>query len=193
MAAELRFDAERHEYWLDGVLVPSITQMLKATGWVDPAFYTEAARARGQKVHTLAMAHDLGSLDLHHVVQHRGYVLAYLEAMRAIRPTWDAIEEPAVHSGYPFAGTPDRVGTLFGAQGIADIKTGAPEPADAVQLALQAILISANGGLPPTSYLRANLYLKASGRYTLVRHPHRRDFDHAYRVLDACCSKGGRR
>ena len=193
MATELRFDATRHEYWLDGVLVPSITAMLKATGWVNPAFYTEAARDRGVKVHTLAMAHDLGSLDLRHVEQHRGYALAYLEALRTIKPVWDAIEEPAVHPGYPYAGTPDRVGSMFGAKGIVDLKTGAPSPADAVQLALQAILLSANGGLPATSYLRANLYLQASGRYTLVRHPHRRDFDNAYRVLDTCCPKGGRR
>ena len=113
--------------------------------------------------------------------------------MRAIPHTWNAIEEPLVHEGYPFAGTPDRVGTMFAAQGITDLKTGAPAPADAVQLALQAILISANGGLPATSYVRANLYLKASGRYTFVRHQSRRDFDNAFRVLDACCSKGGRR
>ena len=184
----LHFEAANHAYYLDDVRIPSVTQMLKATGWVDDRFYTEAARDRGTKVHTLAMAHDLGSLDLDHVHHHRGYVLAYLEAMRTIRPAWDRIEEPLVHPGYPFAGTPDRVGVLFSTRGIVDLKTGGPEPAHPVQLALQAILVNgAEGGLPATHYLRATLYLKNSGRYTLVRHPDLRDFDHAYAVLRACC------
>lgn len=189
----LRFEANEHAYFLDDVQIPSITQMLKATGWVDDRFYTTAARDRGTRVHALAMSYDLGTLNLAHVERDRGYVLAYTEAMRAIPHAWDAIEEPAVHEGYPFAGTPDRAGTMFAARGILDLKTGGPEPSHAVQTALQAILLSADGGLPAWRYQRAGLYLKPSGRYTLIRHPDRRDFDNAFAVLATCCPQGDRR
>lgn len=192
MAPELRFEPAHHEYFLDGVQIPSVTQMLVATGWIDPTYYTEESRRRGSIVHTLTAAYDLGTLDLDRVHQYRGYVLAYIEAMRTIRPTMLAIEEMVVHPGYPFAGKPDRVARMFGVLTIPEIKTGGRERAHAVQTALQAILVAGadrEHRLPPTSYQRAAIYLKASGRYTLEQHPARRDFDHAYQVLHDCCPK----
>jgi hypothetical protein len=198
MAAALRFNAERHEYFYNDVRVPSITQMLVATGWTDPKYYTEAGRDRGTAVHDLVTAYDLGALTLATVPDKlRGYVLAYVEAMQALRPTFHAIEEMSVHPGYPFAGRPDRVAQVFAVRSIYEVKSGAPEQAHAVQTALQAILEAGKVGgdhrLPATSYQRLAIYLKPSGRYTLAKHPNRRDFDHAAEVLNACCPKGDRR
>lgn len=193
----LRFESIEHAYFYNDVRVMSVTQMLEATGWVDPTFYTRASRDRGTAVHRLAAAYDLGSLPLEDAHQHRGYVLAYADAMRAIRATWDTIEEPLVHPGYPFAGTPDRVGTVLGVRTVLDIKSGAREASHPVQTALYAILIAGAGGplsdLPATSWARASLYLKPSGKYSLEHHPNRRDLDAAYRVLETCCPRGGRR
>lgn len=190
----LRFESHGHRYFLDDVQIPSVTQMLVATGWIDPTYYNEESRARGTAVHRHAAAYDMGALDLDRVTKYRGYVLAYIEVMRKIRPTMLAIEEMAVHPGYPFAGTPDRVALMFGVLTIPEIKTGGREKAHPVQTALQAILIAATrGGLPATSYQRAAIYLKPNGRATMERHPNRRDFDAAHEILNHCCPKGDRR
>lgn len=194
LAPSLRFEAAEHEYYLDGVLIPSVTQMLLATGHIKPRYYSDDGRERGAAVHRLTAAYDRGTLDLDAVKDHRGYVLAYVEAMRQIRPVWAQIEEMAVHPGYPFAGTPDRVGQVFGVWTIPEIKTGGREKWHAIQTALQAILISVSsgpgGGLPPQSYQRATIYLKPSGRPSLEHHPDRHDLDRAYDVLKDCCRGG---
>lgn len=192
----LRFEAAEHEYYLDGVLIPSVTQMLVATGWIDPHYYSDAGRIRGSAVHRATAAYDLGTLDLDTVTHHRGYVLAYIEAVERLRPEWLQVEEMAVHPGYPFAGTPDRVGRWSGVLTIPEIKTGGREKWHPIQTALQAILLEQSpapgGGLPAHHYQRATIYLKPSGRFGLEFHPNRRDFDEAHKVLAACC-RGGRR
>jgi hypothetical protein len=53
----LGFDAAQHAYTLHGMPVPSVTQVLKASGYIRldgiPAAVLEAARLRGQHVHEL--------------------------------------------------------------------------------------------------------------------------------------------
>jgi hypothetical protein len=53
MAEELRFDAERHEYWLGQHKVPGVTRVLELLeDWQGvPAHVLAAARQRGQLVH----------------------------------------------------------------------------------------------------------------------------------------------
>jgi hypothetical protein len=188
MAAVFRFDALAHAYFLEGVQVPSVTQMLQMTGWVDDTYYTEASRIRGTAVHDLCTAFDLDALDPAECESpYRGWLLAYVAALQALQPTWDAIEIPGVHPRYRFGGRPDRVGKVFKLQTIVEIKSGVAEKAHKIQLALQAILLSAERPLPPEHYQRFVLYVKSTGKFRLERYADTRDFDEARRVIQRCC------
>lgn len=183
-----RFDAASHAYYLDGRQVPSITQMLQLTGWVDDTYYTEASRIRGTAVHDLCTEFDLGALNPNECdSRFKGWLLAYAAAMGPLRPRWEDIEIPDVHPTLRFGGRSDRAGVVFKLQTILEIKSGAEEKAHKIQLALQAILRHARHPLPPEHYQRLALYLKQTGRFKLTQHDDARDFAEARRVIKRCC------
>lgn len=186
-----RFDTIDHIYTaLDtGEQLPHITGMLESSGWVDTLWFTEEASDRGTCVHELTKHYDLGSLDVPTCVSpFRGYLLAHVALSNVVRPTWEAIEVPLVHWGYRFGGRPDRVGEAYGCRTIAQVKSGAPAKSDAIQTALEAILVAGTrGGLPAEHYERLAFYLRPSGRFKVERFNDRRDFDEARRVIKVCC------
>jgi hypothetical protein len=189
MAIAFRFDAGVHAYYLDGRQIPSITQMLQLTGWVDDTYYTEASRIRGTAVHDLCTEFDLGALDpAESESRYKGWLLAYQAAMRMLRPSWELIEIPAVHPLHKFGGRPDRKGRVFKLHTIAEIKSGVREKAHKIQLALQAILLSAEHPLPAEHYQRLALYVQQNGKFKLEQHDDPRDFAEARRVIKRCCS-----
>lgn len=195
--APFRFDAVAHEYIdiVTGAVYPHITGMLKAAGLVDDQWYTEASRDRGSGVHRLTADYDLGAITREDVVlvdsPYKAWLLAHVQACDILQPDWTAIEEPLVHPTFQYGGRPDRVGTLYGARAIVEIKSGSPEPAHAVQLALQALLVAPEEGLPAETIQRYALYLKGNGRFTLQHFPdHRRDFARARDVIRQCCGGG---
>ena len=158
------FTAETHEYALhDGrTVVPSITQILKMSGWVDDTWFNDEASERGREVHRLTAAWDMRALPAdwgrEAVSEYRGYLLAHEKATALVRPSWANIELPRVESRLGFAGTIDRDGAMFGAVSVAEVKTGPARKAvvngyastdHAIQLALQAILLSEDVKLPP--------------------------------------------
>lgn len=185
-----RFDAGRHAYVaLDaGEELPHITGMLQATGWIDDRWYTEESSARGTAVHALTAAFDLGALDpVACTSGYKGYLLGHVKAMSIVRPEWRHVEEPLVHPFHRFGGRPDRVGTIYGALGVLEGKSGDPEKSHQVQTALQAILIAPELGLAPAALVRYALYWKPNGRFKLEEHVRRQDFDEAWRVIKRCC------
>lgn len=191
MAPLFRFDANTHEY-LDlerNEVLPHITGMLQATGWIDDRFYTAESSARGQAVHRLATEHDLGALDIiTYQSEYRGWLLGHIKTVSIVRPEWTHLEEPFVHPRLRFGGRPDRVGRIFGAVAVWEIKSGAPDKAHRIQTALQAILVAPAVGLPPEAILRYAEHLKPTGKYALDQHTSRWDFDEAYRVIKRCCA-----
>lgn len=183
-----RFEHAEHTYWVNDRQIPNVTGMLKKTGWIDDTHYTEGARERGQAVHQLTSEYDLRALDVDRLVSPwRGYVLGHVEAMKQLRPTWLAVEEPVVHPHYLFGTRPDRVMKAFKAVGVIDQKTGDPEPWHQLQTALQAIAVSWKYGLAPEAMERYAEYLTIAGRARVIQHPKRRDFDEAYRIINVCC------
>ena len=58
MSSKLRFDADTHQYTLDGRVVQSVTQRMQRAGLLGSAetWYTPASAERGTAVH-LACAH----------------------------------------------------------------------------------------------------------------------------------------
>lgn len=164
---DLVFDAESHAYLLDGLVVPSVTQILAAEGIIDGQWYTEEGRRRGDHVHLALRYHDEGRLDEKSVTDE---VRPYLEAwQRFISETGFIclhIEQPFADGNLGFAGTPDRTGWMDGDRvlSVIDIKTGAPEPWHALQTAAYAV------GLGKRLARRWSVYLRPNGSYRLVQH-----------------------
>ena len=192
-ALHFRFESEEHLYIaLDtGETLPSITQMLKSTCWVDDTFFSEDSCDRGTAVHTLTADYDLGALHLETCVSpFRGYALGWAQAARALRAEWSHIEVPMVHRRYRFGGRPDRIGIVIGGlKTVVEVKSGAPTKSHAIQTALQAVLAADEGGLPAEHYQRLAVYLKPNGKFSIERFINRRDFDVALDVIRTCCVK----
>lgn len=128
----LEFDGSTHTYRWDGVVVPSVTQILDSVlreyeGI--PPDVLRAAQERGTYVHEATEWDDLGELDfpaLDPVLA--PYVLAWRDfrAQFDFRPTW--IERQLYSPAYRYAGTCDRIGTAAGKPWLLDIKSGALVP-----------------------------------------------------------------
>lgn len=146
---ECTFDRERHLYTINGIVVPSVTQVLEEERFLDfsmvPHGTLEQAKARGTYVHTVLHYLLENDFDVNEVdPRFRGYVdsaLAFLDKA-SLRPLTDretgqpiAVEFRFWDPRRMFAGTVDYVAwDSDGVLGIYDWKTG--EPSD-VAAALQ--------------------------------------------------------
>ena len=188
---EQRFDALDHRYFLDHEQIPHITTMLSDTGWIDDAWFTAESSERGQIVHRLCADYDLGAIPDPAAVEckHKGFFLAYVKAIRLIKPRWKHVETVMFDLADRWCGRPDRVGKLWGAWAVLEIKTGVSSKATPVQLALQAILAAPELHLAPEQMLRYELKVRGTGKGTLLEHRDPRDFDRARKVIRECCGR----
>ena len=168
----LIFHEETHTYELDGVKLPSVTEILSpfsGTDAVSSAVLNQAAR-RGSLVHAYTQLIDYGIApeDIDIVPELAGYVSAYLRFLRDWQPTWELIEQP-VHYGMAYAGTLDRYGTIDDKAVMVDIKsTSGASRQQKVVWACQ--LEGYDRALPPQfpkPKKHLNLLLKSNGKYTL--------------------------
>lgn len=194
MSVPFRFDAGSHTYTAQdtGEAVISITGMLKRCRLVDDQWFTEESSERGTWVHERTADYDLGLLDLAGVAAvvspWKGYLTAHVGAMGTVKPTFIHVETPAVHPFFRFSGRIDRVLLVNKLRGVWEVKTTASrDPSHQVQTALQAILDSAESGIPPEHTRRWACYLRNNGRFTVVEHTDRRDFDVAKECITTCC------
>lgn len=184
-----RFDAELHEYFdlETGDIIPHITGLLEAAGEIDPTWYTEDSSERGTAVHKLTADYDLGALELAGCVsRYRAYLLAHVDAMKLVGPTgpeWDMIEQPHVNKRLRFGGRPDRVGRMWKAVSVNEVKSGAVDKSHRIQTALQAILVAEEFHLPAESIKRYAEYLTPGGRGVVLEHDKVIDFAKAREIL----------
>jgi hypothetical protein len=183
-----QFVEESHSYYVQGVKLPSVTQIIDEMGFVDKQWFTKESRERGSAVHAATHFIDEGDMDWDHFRKHNGHLVGYLEA-------WDrykmesrfeavVIEEPMASACLRFAGTPDRFGFIAkmmqGPLGAADngrdrrptvrntlidIKSGVPDKAHIVQLGGYIDLIEGNGWGSVHDALV--VHLQANGKYKL--------------------------
>lgn len=137
VACPLAFDAEQHLYRLRGVPVPSVTQVLRQTGYITfegvPMAILEKARARGQRVHEalhFLLEDDLDDSSIDTEVS--GYLQSgklYLDAQveqvyRAEMKVWS--------ERHACAGTLDLIALhTDGYLSVSDFKTGHPDDVSA--------------------------------------------------------------
>lgn len=126
------FDSDRHAYYLNGVEVRSVTQILRQAGLIGgfgPAHY---AKQRGNRVHELCDQDDREPLDLRKVgAADRGFLRAWRDFRSIGEFTPTETELKVWCPKYGYAGTLDRVGTRAASRWpvVLDIKsayTGGP-------------------------------------------------------------------
>lgn len=134
--ARLKFDPDGHRFWLNGVRVPSVTQVIETIidpdGWagIHPLIIERAAQ-KGRIVHRLLERTDRGERFTEKNTHPKW--LAYCNEWLAVKTHYGLrpilIEEPLCHVGLHYAGildrlTYDRDHRLV----LLDIKTGTKRP-----------------------------------------------------------------
>ena len=166
--ANLTFTPDGHTYRLDGVPIPSTSQIIKDTGlvWFPPGI--ERHMDRGTRVHLTTQLYDEGDLDEDALdPAMKGYLLAYKQFRARTLFTPHHIEVPMYHPSYLYAGTIDRIGTFaMGDRNLAliDIKSGSPYPAVSLQCSAYTEMAKANGIPVRKAYA---VYLKRDGTYRI--------------------------
>ena len=127
LPAEVIFDELKHQYTLGGVIVPSVTQIIKSAGLYDfsmiPADVLEWKRNLGTQVHAATELDDMDNLG-----DYDPQISGYIEAWRkfkidtGFRPVH--IEQRVFHKIHKYAGTLDRIGVFGERNALVDIKTG---------------------------------------------------------------------
>ena len=124
----IQFNEERHEYSVNGLIVPSVSEIIRPL-MVDVAekgkpWLRDIAAARGTRIHEATMLLDYGE-EVEVDPDIAGYLKAYQRFLDDYNPKWEGIETIVYHDGLGYAGTIDRYGIVDGRKAVVDIKTGA--------------------------------------------------------------------
>lgn len=127
LSKNLLFDADKHEYSVGDVKIPSVTEIVSPFTFtkyrVDAAVVNQAAK-RGTVIHEKCADYDLGAISGDEMISPD--IAMYLRGWQAFchdyRPEWSYIELPLV-SPQGFAGTIDRIGKIDGFNTLVDIKS----------------------------------------------------------------------
>ncbi len=165
------FDPVTHEYRLEGVILPSVTQILSAEGFIDDTWFTEQARERGRIVHKATHLYDMDDLDEDTVDP---VIALYLEAWKRFKGESGFVVEHSERqvwsTTYQYAGTLDRQGRFPKGRlpAIIDIKTGACNRWTGLQLAAYETALN-------EPHERYGVELRGDGTYKLMPFTDRTD------------------
>lgn len=177
--SKVQFDEATHTYTLDGVELPSVTQIIRYLA-VDKANNADPnmaliARERGSAVHEATVVYDYsGEIPDDFPAEYAPYLEAYVQFVRDYKPKW-ILTEHAMGSnvmGMGYAGTLDRFGLIDGEFSLLDIKTSykVDIPSLSAQLAAYSKLLREEQ--PTYSENKVNLYglqLMRNGKYRLYK------------------------
>jgi len=171
---EFAFDEATHTYTLNGIVLPSVTQVLEDVGLIDYSFIPGSMRdvylRRGSAVHLATAYDDVGDLDEESLKPElRGYLEAWRKFRADSRFTWDRIEYQRFHRQYGYAGTLDRQGSVdarMNTRTVVDIKTGHAPTWVRYQLAAYAGLYE-----KPIGWRRMAVELHDDGTYGVTEFP----------------------
>lgn len=164
----LIFNAEEHKYTNDGVVIPSVTEVIRFLS-VDVIANANkelrnASAERGTRIHEACTAYDFDpQCEVDGDIA--GYVQAYADFKRDYKiGDWELFE--AMFGNEYFAGTLDRFGEIDGIPTVLDIKTGSKlnMKVHGVQLSAYSELLLEHGHVVLQG---AILHLKKNGAYTL--------------------------
>lgn len=107
---EFVFNADRHTYHVDGILFPSITQIIPSDFSMVPPAILKRACERGKAVHKACELFNKGTLDYATVTASvEPYLVAWVQYLADFDVEIDkrAVEVPQYHPIARYAGTPD--------------------------------------------------------------------------------------
>ena len=191
----LIFDEATHTYTLDGIRLPSVTEVTRFCAYdykSDRPWLAQEAARRGTAVHEACALIDYGETP-EESPEIAGYLKAYRRFLADYKPDWKLIEHPMGDLEMGFAGTLDRFGTMNPAPDIhgglapiiLDIKTGELHNASlSAQLTGYVLLLWAemHGFHFPPPLLLA-LKLSKDGTYILREAQFNRELFDACRTL----------
>lgn len=166
------YDPELHEYRINGVVVPSVTQIV---GLLNPNFdrditVIKQAAIRGTAVHEFCHLYDLGVAPEEQSSEYAGYCEAYMRFVRDYRPEWEYAELPIYSEMNMYAGTLDRAGWIGKEYTVVDFKTTASFD-KITKLMLAAQLAGYEQGLyektGKVATWQIGVQLKSNGKYTI--------------------------
>lgn len=164
-----------HSYEVDGIVIPSVTQVLTLAGISDvsgiPAHILDRASAIGTAVHQACEFLDQDDLDLESIDPTIvGYVVGYQKFREEQKFVSELIEHRIVaqRRGLSFGMCVDRVGHFEGSEApvVVDIKTSSkPQPSWALQTAAYA-----DGLGYFHDYRRLVVHVTKDGAYKTIEH-----------------------
>jgi hypothetical protein len=175
-ASGIVFDEGEHKYYVDGVLRPSVTQIIYAAGLVSDQWWTDEARERGRIVHAASHFADEGDLAIDTVEEkYRPYLNAWERFKIEAHFTPELIEHRIWHPAWGYCGTLDRTGRFDGGgRALIDLKTssghGKPEDWWPLQLAGYIKALEAMG-METLGYRRINVTLHKDGTFKVHEWP----------------------
>lgn len=153
-----------HIYRVDGVVRPSVTQILERAGLVDYNFLPPSVRTmaleRGAAVHLATQLYDEHDLDWDSIPGLVPYVEAWGAAVQHYEFEFTAIEQRGYNDRYGFCGTLDRLARNHSGDWIIDIKCGEAPWWVRLQLAAYASFLP-----EPRRYKRVCIELKPTGQW----------------------------
>ena len=145
----MKYNEERHEYKENGIIIPSVTQILKGAGLIDLSFINKDLLAEkadfGTKVHETTELYDKFELDtetLHPTLNN--YLKQWVKFQNDFKIQIQEIETMYYHPSYRFAGRLDRIISIGKDFAIVDIKTGGKFPSYPIQTAAYKMLYETN-------------------------------------------------
>lgn len=190
-ASQILFDATTHTYTREGVVVPSVTQLLEDVGIINYDFLPEGTRImaleRGRYVHAVCEFDDQGDLG-----EYDNSLTGYLEAWREFRRVHGFAPRLIEHRGYSpfgFAGTLDRLGTFSnGSHALIDLKTSVVPYWAKFQLAGYASFFDS-----PARYRRMAVALHEDGTFAVEEYRCSDYSKHLSVILAALCVYNAKR
>lgn len=171
--AKLIFFDDRHEYQVDGEIVPSVSEILRfisreVYGDVTQ-FRLDHAADRGHNVHSACEQLDrFGSAEIDAEIE--PYINAYIQFRKDHKPVWSKIEHAMHSETFGYAGTLDRYGTIGGKSVIVDIKSSYKVETALVTAQLNAYRLLADFSQMLVDELYV-LHLRKDGTYKLIPIP----------------------
>jgi hypothetical protein len=118
----LTFDPAEHSYGIDGLTVPSVTQVLRGSGFGGGGGGNGAAMARGSAVHLACEFLDAG-IDEPIDESLAGYIAAWENCKAEAGIEVVHSEMRVGHPRFLYAGTLDRIVRIEGQLAVLDLKT----------------------------------------------------------------------
>ncbi|MDA8112095.1 MAG: PD-(D/E)XK nuclease family protein [Nitrospiraceae bacterium] len=162
----LQFRAEDHSYHVNGVRLPSVTEILKDVGLIDTTHFKPEHAERGTTVHEATQFWDETGMEDDTIPEE---LLGYLEGWKKFREETGfepSHIEQSFYSPQGYAGTVDRIGKTHKINPILlDIKTGPKQGWHRLQLAAYALMAKHELRIPIWEYW--GVHLKRDGKYSV--------------------------